>query len=150
MRIFSITCKLRCLSWTEVLSTTPHSSSRGLTTIRGDDNCPNEKSCTDIYVPEFVYAHCIATPINTQQSPRQHLRTIVKKSCIMNATAIDSRIFRNLFGTEEARHIFSDEQYVSRMIDVETALARAQAKAQIIPQTAADSITTNCDVSKLE
>lgn len=68
----------------------------------------------------------------------------------MNSTAIDSRIFRNLFGTEEARHIFSDEQYVSRMIDVETSLARAQAKAQIIPQIAADSITTNCDVSKLE
>jgi 3-carboxy-cis,cis-muconate cycloisomerase len=41
----------------------------------------------------------------------------------MNATAIDSRIFRNLFGTEEARHIFSDEQYVSCMIDVEKAIA---------------------------
>jgi hypothetical protein len=68
----------------------------------------------------------------------------------MNATAIDSRIFRNLFGTEEARHIFSDEQYVSRMIDVETALARAQGIADIIPQTAADSITESCDVTKIK
>jgi 3-carboxy-cis,cis-muconate cycloisomerase len=68
----------------------------------------------------------------------------------MNATAIDSRIFRNLFGTEEARHIFSDEQYVSRMIDVETALARAQAQANVIPQDAASSITDSCNVAKIE
>lgn len=68
----------------------------------------------------------------------------------MNATAIDSRIFRNLFGTEEARQIFSDEQYVSRMIDVETALSRAQAKAKVIPHDAANSITNSCDVAKIK
>lgn len=68
----------------------------------------------------------------------------------MNATAIDSRIFRNLFGTEEARQIFLDEQYVSRMIDVETALARAQATADVIPQSAADSITESCNVTKIK
>jgi 3-carboxy-cis,cis-muconate cycloisomerase len=68
----------------------------------------------------------------------------------MNATAIDSRIFRNLFGTEEARHIFSDEQYVSRMIDVETALARAQAKADVIPHDAAESITSGFNVAKIK
>lgn len=68
----------------------------------------------------------------------------------MNATAIDSRIFRNLFGTEEARQIFSDEQYVSRMIDVEKALARAQATADVIPRDAAERITKGCDVAKIE
>ena len=68
----------------------------------------------------------------------------------MNATAIDSRIFRNLFGTEEARQIFSDEQYVSRMIEVETALARAQAKADVIPHDAAESITGGCNVAKIK
>jgi adenylosuccinate lyase len=68
----------------------------------------------------------------------------------MNATAIDSRIFRNLFGTEEARQIFSDEQYVSRMIDVETALARAQVEAKVIPHDAAESITNSCDVAKIK
>lgn len=76
--------------------------------------------------------------------------TIGQKPLAMNATAIDSRIFRNLFGTEEARHIFSDEQYVSRMIDVETALARAQAKADAIPHDAAEIITKSCDVAKIE
>lgn len=68
----------------------------------------------------------------------------------MNATAIDSRIFRNLFGTEEARRIFSDEEYVSQMIDVETALSRAQATAEVIPHDAAESITNGCNVAKIE
>lgn len=68
----------------------------------------------------------------------------------MNATAIDSRIFRNLFGTEEARQIFSDREYVSRMIDVETALARAQAEAQIVPPDAAASISSGCNVNKIK
>lgn len=85
----------------------------------------------------------ISTPVDSK-SP------IEQRPLAMNATAIDSRIFRNLFGTEEARHIFSDEQYVSRMIDVETALARAQAKAEVIPHDAAESMTESCDVAKIE
>lgn len=68
----------------------------------------------------------------------------------MNATAIDSRIFRNLFGTEEARQIFSDDAYVSRMIEVESALARAEAKAGVIPWKAAQAITSGCDIGKIE
>lgn len=68
----------------------------------------------------------------------------------MNATAIDSRIFRNLFGTEEARQIFSDEAYVARMIDVEAALARAEAKAGIVPREAAEAITAHCKGEKIE
>jgi adenylosuccinate lyase len=68
----------------------------------------------------------------------------------MNATAIDSRIFRNLFGTEEARQLFSDEQYVSRMIDVETALARAQAEAGIVPDETATVISRDCNVGKIK
>jgi len=68
----------------------------------------------------------------------------------MNATAIDSRIFRNLFGTEEARQLFSDEQYVSRMIDVETALARAQAEAGIVPDESAAAISRGCNVGKIK
>jgi len=68
----------------------------------------------------------------------------------MNATAIDSRIFRNLFGTEEARQIFSDKEYVSRMIDVETALARAQSEARIVPAETANIITEGCNVDKIK
>lgn len=59
----------------------------------------------------------------------------------MNSTAIDSRIFRNLFGTEDARQIFSDTSFVSQMIAVEAALSRAEAKAGVIPKKAAVAIT---------
>lgn len=68
----------------------------------------------------------------------------------MNATAIDSRIFRNLFGSEEIRQIFSDEAYISRMIDVEVGLARAEAKTNVIPTAAAEAIAAGCVFNKLE
>lgn len=68
----------------------------------------------------------------------------------MNVSAIDSRVFRNLFGTADARDIFSDEAYVQRLIDTETALSRAEAAAGVIPQDAADAISEGCNVSKIE
>ncbi len=54
----------------------------------------------------------------------------------MAVSALDSRIFRNLFGTQEIRDIFTDEAYVKRMVDVEAALARAQSKFGVIPEDA--------------
>lgn len=51
----------------------------------------------------------------------------------MSISALDSRLFKNLFGTQEIRAVFDDEAYAKRMIDVEVALARAQSKAGIIP-----------------
>lgn len=51
----------------------------------------------------------------------------------MSISALDSRLFKNLFGTEKIRAIFDDEAYAKRMVDVEVALARAQSKAGIIP-----------------
>ncbi|KAK4508639.1 hypothetical protein PRZ48_002378 [Zasmidium cellare] len=68
----------------------------------------------------------------------------------MNSTAIDSRIFRNLFGTEDARQIFSDTAYVSQMIAVEAALARAEAKAGVVPKEAAVAITEGCKTDKID
>lgn len=68
----------------------------------------------------------------------------------MNTSAIDSRVFRNLFGTQEIRDVFSDTAYVQCMIDAETGLARAQSKTGVIPSTAGEAITKNCDVSKIE
>lgn len=68
----------------------------------------------------------------------------------MNTSALDSRVFRNLFGTQEIREIFSDEAYVQCMIDAEAALGRAQSKLGIIPSKAGHSITLNCDISKIE
>lgn len=59
----------------------------------------------------------------------------------MAVSALDSRIFRNLFGTQEIRDIFTDEAYVRCLIEVEAALARAQAKTGVIPAEAGKGIT---------
>ncbi|KAJ5183045.1 hypothetical protein N7492_000661 [Penicillium capsulatum] len=59
----------------------------------------------------------------------------------MAVSAFDSRIFRNLFGTQEIRDIFTDEAYVRCLVEVEAALARAQAKTGVIPADAGKAIT---------
>ena len=68
----------------------------------------------------------------------------------MSVSAIDSRVFGNLFGTEEARAIFSDQAYVRRMIEVEGALARAEAREQVIPPDAGEAITAQASVEKIK
>ncbi|CAG8294557.1 unnamed protein product [Penicillium salamii] len=59
----------------------------------------------------------------------------------MAVSAFDSRIFRNLFGTQEIRDVFTDEAYVRSLIEVEAALARAEAAAGVIPAEAGKAIT---------
>jgi 3-carboxy-cis,cis-muconate cycloisomerase len=54
---------------------------------------------------------------------------------------IDSRLFRDLFGTAEMRAVFADEATVARWLEVEAALARAEAGVGLIPQEAAQAIT---------
>ena len=46
---------------------------------------------------------------------------------------LDSVIFADMFGTPAMRGIFEDEAFLARCIDVEAALARAQARLGIIP-----------------
>ncbi|KAM0331292.1 hypothetical protein ACHAQA_002962 [Verticillium albo-atrum] len=65
-------------------------------------------------------------------------------------SAFDSIIFRNLFGTDEIRKIFSDEAYIRRCVDVETALARAQARCGVIPTEASVQITSQANASSLD
>lgn len=59
----------------------------------------------------------------------------------MSVSALDSRLLRNLFGTQEIRDVFTDEAYTLFMVDTEAALARAQSKAGVIPLEAGDIIT---------
>ena len=54
---------------------------------------------------------------------------------------IDSRMFRDLYGTAEMRAVFTDEAVVAHWLEVEAALARAQAAVGLIPQDAAETIT---------
>ena len=59
----------------------------------------------------------------------------------MSVSVLDSRIFRNTFGTQAIRDVFSDEAYIKRLIDVEAALARAEAKVAVIPAEAGAALT---------
>ncbi|WP_326609780.1 hypothetical protein OG949_06545 [Streptomyces scopuliridis] len=68
----------------------------------------------------------------------------------MSSTVFDSFLFRDMFGTPAMREIFSDAAYVRRIIDTETALARAQASVGIIPTEAADRITSKADFDGLD
>src|SRR5579862_9403297 len=65
----------------------------------------------------------------------------------MPATALDSAIFRDIFSTAAMRQVFSDENRVQRYLDIEAALARAQARLGIIPQEAADEIGRHCSAA---
>ena len=65
----------------------------------------------------------------------------------MSSTVFDSDLFRDMFGTAEMRAIFSDAGYLARCLEVEAALARAQAREGVIPEAAAREITAKADLS---
>jgi adenylosuccinate lyase len=54
---------------------------------------------------------------------------------------IDSVFFRDLFGSEAMRAIFNDVNLLQKWLDVEAAIARGQARAGLIPDSAAEEIT---------
>ena len=66
------------------------------------------------------------------------------------ATAIDSAILGNLVGTEAMRAVFADQQRIQRWLDVESALAKVEARLGIIPQAAADEIARNCRQERID
>lgn len=57
-----------------------------------------------------------------------------------SSTVFDSALFRDAFGTAAMRHIFSDRSLVERYVEVEIALAQAQARCGVIPAEAAQAI----------
>jgi adenylosuccinate lyase len=63
---------------------------------------------------------------------------------------IDSRFFGNGFGTIEARQIFCDLRRLQRWLDVEVALAEAQAELEMIPGKAAAEIARHADLHRLD
>ncbi|MFJ2983165.1 MULTISPECIES: adenylosuccinate lyase family protein [unclassified Pseudomonas] len=58
----------------------------------------------------------------------------------MSTTVFDSTLFRDMFGTAEMRGVFSDQALIERYIEVEVALAKAEARCGVIPQEAAEQI----------
>jgi adenylosuccinate lyase len=68
----------------------------------------------------------------------------------MPTSAIDSAVFRNIFGTEAMRRVWSDENRTQRYLDIEAALARAQANLGVIPAEAAAEITKQAKVEYID
>ncbi|HSK30274.1 MAG TPA: 3-carboxy-cis,cis-muconate cycloisomerase, partial [Candidatus Limnocylindria bacterium] len=56
------------------------------------------------------------------------------------ATPLDSAIFTSLFTDEEVSSLLTDDAFVRVLVEVEVALARAEARAGVIPAKAAEEI----------
>ncbi|WP_169766635.1 adenylosuccinate lyase [Campylobacter curvus] len=58
----------------------------------------------------------------------------------MQVSVFDMTILRDAWSTAQMREIFCEENRIQKWLDVEAALAKAQAKLKIIPKDAADEI----------
>jgi len=67
----------------------------------------------------------------------------------MPTNPADSPILGTLYGSDAMRAVFDERAYFQRMLDVEAALARVQARLGIIPVAAAEAITRAARVENL-
>ena len=68
----------------------------------------------------------------------------------MPALVIQSRIFGEMFGSDAMRALFSDEAMVARYVEVEAALAKAEARVGVIPEEAGAVIAETADPSRID
>ncbi|MFZ4407990.1 MAG: 3-carboxy-cis,cis-muconate cycloisomerase [Paracraurococcus sp.] len=69
----------------------------------------------------------------------------------MSVNPADSPVLGALYGTDAMRAVMGERAYLARMLEVEAALARAQARLGIVPEAAAQAITVAAaDVDKLD
>ncbi|MDY6818736.1 MAG: adenylosuccinate lyase [Halobacteriales archaeon] len=62
----------------------------------------------------------------------------------------DGVLFKNAFGTPAMREIMSEARFVERFLDVEAALARAEADIGLIPEEAAAEITEKASLEYID
>src|SRR4051794_14348250 len=67
-----------------------------------------------------------------------------------STTVLDSLLFRDAFGTPAMRKVFAESSLISRYVEVEVALARAEARCGVIPTEAAEEIARCSDFLKLD
>lgn len=67
-----------------------------------------------------------------------------------SSTVVDSILFRDAFGTQQMRDIFSDHALIQRYIDVEVALAKAEARVGVIPAEAAEAIARESKIARID
>lgn len=81
----------------------------------------------------------------------QHIQTAMSSSSFSPAsTVLDSVLFRDAFGTPRMREVFSDHTLVARYIEVEVALARAEARCGVIPAEAAEAIARESRLERVD
>jgi len=68
----------------------------------------------------------------------------------MTVNPADSPVLGALYGTDAMRAAMGERAFLQRMLDVEVALARAQARLGIIPAEAAEEIARVADVDRLD
>jgi 3-carboxy-cis,cis-muconate cycloisomerase len=66
------------------------------------------------------------------------------------STVVDSVLFRDAFGTPAMRSVFSDRTLIAKYIEVEVALARAQARCGVVPEEAADAIARESQLERID
>ncbi|ASU39699.1 3-carboxy-cis,cis-muconate cycloisomerase [Herbaspirillum sp. meg3] len=66
------------------------------------------------------------------------------------STVVDSILFRDAFGTAAMRALFSDHALIQRYIDVEVALAKAEARVGVIPAEAAAVIAEKSTIDLID
>jgi 3-carboxy-cis,cis-muconate cycloisomerase len=68
----------------------------------------------------------------------------------MASTVFDSILFRDSFGTAQMRAVFDDRNLIAKYIEVEIALAQAEARCDVIPVAAAEQIAAHCNIDALD
>ena len=68
----------------------------------------------------------------------------------MPVNPADGAVLGALYGTDAMRSAMGEDAFLQRMLDVEAALARAQARLGIIPADAAATITAAADATRLD
>ncbi|MFB6157407.1 MAG: adenylosuccinate lyase family protein [Haloferacaceae archaeon] len=68
----------------------------------------------------------------------------------MTRVHLDGALFKDLFGTPEMRSVFGEERFVERFLEVEAALARAEAAEGIVPEWAAEELTAKASLEHVD
>ena len=68
----------------------------------------------------------------------------------MASNVLDSILFRDAFGTPAMRAVFDDHELIRKYVQVEIALARAEARCGVIPVAAAEEIAAKCSAATLD
>ncbi len=68
----------------------------------------------------------------------------------MTVNPADGAVFGALYGSDAMRACMGERALLARMLEVEAALARAEARLGLIPQEAAQAITAAADVDRLD